>query len=273
MKVKQLIKSISSATTVTHTYIDTRTHTHRDRHTHTGRQPRSFAALQMHRTLGGNIQSRQNASSAPPNQLGVAAGFFIFFFLFLHSHPLILFRALHLALQFFYAGSRSTKMQLNAKTASLPGEQQTQQPVALLRCCSWGRPNQGMHCQVTVFVTLPLPNPAPSHTAHAMAFTRSLCSRNRNRTRRVAEDVRLRKARAKFASALSVASVYGCKRLQVCVCVCMTPSSQVLVEFSLWMVFVFGLRAVVCFWRTCSRQQTTATTTATRTTTITTDYT
>lgn len=164
----------------------------------------------MHRTLGGNIQSRQNASSAPPNQVGVAAGLFLFFFfMFLHSHPLILFRALHLALQFFYAGSRNTKMQLNAKTASLPGEQQTQQPVALLLCCSWGRPNQGMHCQVTVFVTLPLPHLVPSSTAHAMAFTRSLCSRNRNRTRRVAEDVRLRKARAKFASAL-----------QVCVCVC-----------------------------------------------------
>lgn len=45
----------------------------------------------MHRTLGGNIQSRQNASSAPPNQVGVAAGLFLFFSCFFTATPWFFF--------------------------------------------------------------------------------------------------------------------------------------------------------------------------------------
>lgn len=133
MKVKQLIKSISSSHTHTHTEINT--HTQISTYTHSD----SHAALPRCKCIelrAETFKADKTQVARPLISLGWLPVFFYFFFLFLHSHPLIFFPALHLALQFFYAGSRSTKMQLNAKTAPLPGEQQTQQPVALLRCCS-----------------------------------------------------------------------------------------------------------------------------------------
>lgn len=228
MKVKQLIKSISSA----------HTHTQKDTHTYKPRQTRSFAALQMHRTLGGNIQSRQNASSAPLIRLGWLPVFFYFFHVSSQS-PLDSYSRTALGVAVFLRRQPQHKNAVECKdcvVARRAANSAASRPAAMLQLRST-QPRNALPSHRLRYTSPTSPRPLIHCSCHGLhAFPLQSQSQSHSKSRRRCS---LKKSARKIR--VSVASVCVCLAdcecasvcVYVCLCVCMTPSSQVLVEFSL----------------------------------------